>query len=120
MRGLADENMLEAAVQLLRADGHDIVWVSQAMPSVSDATVLARAMREDRVVITCDKSDYGSLIYQYGHQAQCGVVLFRFRGLPETAQAQFIANTLANEAVDWRGKFTVIRTGPVPNANTPA
>ena len=71
-------------------------------------------MREDRVVITCDKSDYGSLIYQYGHAAKCGVILFRFRNLPETAQAQFIADTLANEAVDWRGKFTVIRTGPVP------
>ena len=71
---------------------------------------LARAMREDRVVITCDKSDYGSLIYQYGHPAQCGVVLFRFRDLPGAAQAQFIANTLANDAIDWRGSFTVIRT----------
>ena len=120
MRGLADENMLDAAVQLLRAAGHDIAWISEDMPSVSDAIVLAHAMREDRVVITCDKSDYGSLIYQYGHPAQCGVLLFRFRDLPGAAQAQFIANTLASDAIDWRGSFTVIRTGPVPGASASA
>ena len=116
MRGLADENMLEMAVQLLRAAGHDIAWVSEDMPSVSDAVVLERALREDRVVLTYDKTDYGSLIYQDGLPAQCGVVLFRFRGLPVPAQAQFIASVLASEAVDWKGSFTVIRTGPVPGA----
>lgn len=116
MRGLADEHMPGLAVALLRDAGHDVAWVAEDMPSAPDPVVLARAMREDRVVITYDKSDYGRLIYQDDHPAQCGVILFRFRGMSTAARCNFVVNVLSNEAVDWRGSFTAIRTGPVPGA----
>lgn len=114
MRGLADENLSGITVELLRNAGHDIIWAREEMLSASDAAVLARAMLENRVVITYDKQDYGRLIYQDGHPAQCGVVLFRFRRMPPQARSQFIVDTLSNDSLDWRGKFTVIRTGLVP------
>ena len=116
MRFMADENLPPQAIALLRDAGHDVTWVREVMPSASDDAVLARAMREDRIVITFDKSDYGRLIYQDGHPAQCGVILFRFRSAPTPAQSAFIANVVGNDAVDWRGSFTSIRTGPVPAA----
>ena len=116
MRGLADEPMPGLAVALVRAAGHDMAWVAKDMPSAPDAVVLERAMRENRVVITYDKSAYGRLIYQDDQPAQCGVVLFRFRGMSTEARCNFIVNVLSNEAVDWRGSFTAIRTGPAPGA----
>lgn len=116
MRGLADENLSRVTVELLRSAGHDIVWAREDMPSASDAVVLERAMQENRVVITYDKEDYGRLIYQDGHPAQCGVVLFRFRRMSPQARSQFIVDTFSNDALAWRGKFTVIRTGAVPSA----
>lgn len=116
MRFMADENLPPQAVELLRDAGHDTAWVREIMPSASDDAVLARAMREDRIVITFDKSDYGRLIYQEGRPARCGVILFRFRSMSSRAQSTFIANTVGNEAIDWRGRFTTIRTGPVPGA----
>lgn len=113
---MADEHVPGLAVALLRGGGHDVAWAAEDMPSAPDAEVLARAMQEDRVVITYDKEDYGRLIYQDGHPAVCGVILFRFRDVSTETRSHFIANVLSNDATDWRGKFTVIRTGPVPGA----
>ena len=120
MRFMADENLPALVVSLLRDAGHDVAWAAEDMASAPDSDVLARAMREDRVVITCDKSDYGRLIYQDGHPGQCGVVLLRFRDAQMSDQPQFIANVVGNEAVDWRGSFTSIRTGPVPGPRIPS
>ena len=120
MRFMADENLPALVVSLLRDAGHDVAWAAEDMASAPDSDVLARAMREDRVVITYDKSDYGRLIYQDGHPAQCGVVLLRFRDAPASGHLQFIASVVGNETVDWRGSFTSIRTGPVPGASIPS
>ena len=117
---MADEHLPGPVVGLLRGAGHDVAWALEIMPSAPDSDVLARAMREDRVVITYDKKDYGNLIYREGSPAQCGVVLFRFRNMPYLNQAQFIFSVLDNEAANWRGNFTVIRTGPAPSASNPA
>ncbi len=116
MRFMADEHLPRPVVELLRRAGHNVDWALEVMPSAPDSEVLARAVQEYRVVVTCDKEDYGSLVYQHGQPAQCGVVLFRFRHMPYVSQTQFIFGVLNNEAAAWRGNFTVIRTGPVPGA----
>jgi hypothetical protein len=41
MRFLANENFPGSAVMALAAAGHDVVWVSDAAPGVSDPDVLA-------------------------------------------------------------------------------
>ena len=116
MRFMADEHLPRPVVESLRDAGHDVAWALEVMPSAPDSEVLARAVREDRVVVTYDKEDYGNLIYQEGSPAQCGVVLFRFRNTPYANQIQFISSVLSNDAIDWCGNFTTIRTGPVPGA----
>lgn len=120
MRFMADENLPGQVVTLLRDAGHDVAWAAEDMPSAPDSDVLTRAVREDRIVVTYDKKDYGRLIYQDGHPAHSGVILFRFRGMSAPAQSAFIANTVSNDAIDWRGHFTTIRTGPVPGGASPA
>jgi predicted nuclease of predicted toxin-antitoxin system len=44
--------------------------------------VLARAVAEDRVLVTFDK-DFGELAFRHGLTAKCGIILFRIP--PESA-----------------------------------
>jgi len=47
MRFLADENFPGAAVTALIAAGHDVVWVRNAAPGISDPEVLAWATHDE-------------------------------------------------------------------------
>jgi predicted nuclease of predicted toxin-antitoxin system len=76
MRLLANENVPGDAVTALRRQGYDVVWIWEDSPGVSDIQVLARAHKEDRILITFDK-DFGELAFRYGLPATCGIILFR-------------------------------------------
>jgi predicted nuclease of predicted toxin-antitoxin system len=76
MRFLADENFPGAAVAALSAAGSDVVWIGMAAPGISDFEVLARAAREERVLLTFDK-DFGELTKASALPATSGVVLLR-------------------------------------------
>lgn len=112
MRYLADENMSAAVVAGLRAAGHDVAFIAEDSPSIPDDFVLARAVRESRVLITYDK-DYGKLVFVDRQPADSGVILFRLRNLSPEARIRFMVSNLDNE-VDWRGHFATIRIGPTP------
>jgi predicted nuclease of predicted toxin-antitoxin system len=55
MRFLANENFPRAAVEALRADGHDVSWIRTDAPGISDDAVLTRAHADGRVLLTFDK-----------------------------------------------------------------
>ena len=76
MRILANENFPGDAVMALRQRGHDVVWVRTDAPGSRDIEILARAQREDRIVVTYDK-DFGELAFRSGLPASSGIVLFR-------------------------------------------
>jgi predicted nuclease of predicted toxin-antitoxin system len=76
MRFLADENFPGAAVQALRAAGHDVTWVQEAAAGSKDEAVLQRAQDEARILITFDK-DFGELAFRRGLPASSGVILLR-------------------------------------------
>lgn len=46
MKLLADEGVDAAIVARLRADGHDVVYVAELSPSITDKAVLDLAIRE--------------------------------------------------------------------------
>ena len=54
MRLLANENFPGDAIIALRDAGHDVVWIRTEAPGSSDGDVLARAQRENRILITFD------------------------------------------------------------------
>ncbi len=66
MRILADENFPGDAVEALRQQGYDVVWVRTDAPGSSDHVILARAQAENRVIVTLDK-DFGELAFRVGH-----------------------------------------------------
>jgi len=76
MRFLANENLPAAAVTALRSAGHDVVWVRIVPPGTGDLDVLARAAREERILLTFDK-DFGELAKPSPLLSTCGVVLLR-------------------------------------------
>ena len=108
MKYLADENMPGPAVRLLRESGWDVAWIRDEAPGLPDSAVLAKALKEDRVLITFDK-DFGELARRHGLPASCGVVLFRLQiRNPQEAAEQILKVLTSRE--DWPGHFSVVGT----------
>jgi predicted nuclease of predicted toxin-antitoxin system len=118
VRFLANENFPGDAVVALRAAGHDLAWVRTDSPGAPDAEVLARAVREDRVLLTFDK-DFGELAWHARLPAQCGIVLFRLPMPPATDAGAFFARVLSSRQ-DWAGHFSVIEPNRVRMRALPA
>jgi len=77
MQFLANENFPLASVRRLRSAGHDVAAVIEDSPGDKDHEVLARAAREERIILTFDR-DYGELIYRLRHPCPTGIILLRF------------------------------------------
>jgi predicted nuclease of predicted toxin-antitoxin system len=52
VRWLADECVDAGLVSHLRAAGHDVVYMAEIAPAISDVEVLAHARAEDRLLLT--------------------------------------------------------------------
>lgn len=106
MRLLANENIPRRAVESLRACGHDVLWIREKTPGISDMEVMGLGHREDRILITFDK-DFGELVFCTKQPPACGVILFR---IPMSSSA-YIAKALVKiieSRDDWEGNFAVV------------
>lgn len=111
MRFLADENFPGEAIRGLRAAGNDVIWVADDASGSSDAEVLARAAREERILLTFDK-DFGELAKASPLPPGCGVILLRIpMPRPDGASQQLPGLIMARD--DWAGHFSVIEPGRV-------
>lgn len=117
MRWLANENFPRDAVELLRTNGHDVAWVRTDSPGATDPQVLARAVAEQRVLLTFDK-DFGQLVFQAGHETSCGVVLFRISVPSSAIAAQKILDAL-RQRTDWAGHFSTVEDDRIRIVNLP-
>lgn len=118
MRILANENFPLDAVLALRRRGHDVAWVREETPGISDREVLERAQREGRLIVTFDK-DFGELAFHAELPAACGIVLFRITARSSTQIAR-IAVAAIEGRPDLAGHFSVveddrIRMTPLPS-----
>lgn len=57
---VAGENIDSAMVRRLREDGHNVVWIAESDPGITDDRVLAIAEDQSRVVITSDANSGNS------------------------------------------------------------
>jgi predicted nuclease of predicted toxin-antitoxin system len=109
---LADENVLSAVVEGLRADGWDVASIAELAPASDDADILARAAREGRVLLTDDK-DFGELVVREG-RAHGGVALLRLHGMRPLQRALLVSRVLGSLMGEIRGNFAVVeRDGAV-------
>ena len=107
MRILADENIPDQAIPLLRASGHDVLWVKEEQPSTADPDVLDWATRESRLLITLDK-DFGELNQRLRQPAPFGVILFRIAGNVLGEERALLIAQNVNNQVEWAGYLWVI------------
>jgi predicted nuclease of predicted toxin-antitoxin system len=118
MQLIADENFPLVSVRLLRQSGYDITSVTEDSPGIEDPEVLARAVSEQRIILTFDR-DYGELIYRFRLPAPKGVIYLRFRPHSPEEPASLLLNLLQTEELQFEGRFTIIerdkiRQRPLP------
>ena len=107
MRWLADENVPAGVVGTLRADGHDVVCMTEVDPGATDLAVLERARRETRVLLTLDR-DFGELVFLRGAASPPGLVFVRMVP-PHAARLSAALRWLLHSADDRiEGRFVVL------------
>ncbi|MCU0589183.1 MAG: DUF5615 family PIN-like protein [Syntrophobacteraceae bacterium] len=85
---MADENVDRQIVERLRQDGHEVWYVAEMDPGVSDQEVLTFANNEQAVLLTADK-DFGELVYRQ-ELVNPGVILLRLAGLSPDVKAELV------------------------------
>ena len=107
MRLLADENFPKPIVEVLRADGHDVLWTRTDCPGWKDSTLLDFAESEARLMLTLDKDFWQIAVQRRIPLQQSGVVLFRVHpATPENLAPLARAFVEANRA--WAGHVSII------------
>ena len=118
MRLCANENLPEVAVTALRQAGHEVLWIREIAPGISDSDVLARAQSETRLLLTFDK-DFGDLVFHRGSAASAGIILFRIQRPSATALAQRIVAVLCLRN-DWEHHYSVVDEHSIRMRRLPA
>ena len=111
MNLLADENVDQPIVQRLRQDGHDVLYIAELEPSISDDLVLERANKKEALLITGDK-DFGELVFRQ-RRIHGGVVLIRLAGLSPKAKATIVSGVFRDRKDELFHVFSVISPGMV-------
>lgn len=111
MNFVADESVDRQVVGRLREDGHDVLFVAEIEPSISDDALLTMANQYGSLLLTADK-DFGELIFRQGRVSR-GVLLMRLAGLSPAAKAIVVSTVIQDHATELVDAFTVISPGMV-------
>ncbi len=111
LRFLADESCDFAVVLTLRANGYDVLAVSEYMQYSVDSDLLEQAHREDRILLTEDK-DFGWLVFA-SHSDSAGVILIRFPGNQRAKLSQSVLQLVQEYGEKLSNAFVVLQPGQV-------
>lgn len=87
-------------------DGHEVVYVAELNPGISDEEVLELARLSGAFLMTQDK-DFGDLVVRQG-RVSAGVLLVRLAGSPPERKAQLVSEVIAERETDLAGSFAVL------------
>jgi predicted nuclease of predicted toxin-antitoxin system len=106
MQFVADESVTMDIVLALRKQGHVVLAICEAYPSVSDEEVLSIALARGEVLLSEDK-DFGELVFnkQLPHS---GVVLFRLDGMRVEEKVARVVMVIGSKGSKLQHAFTVI------------
>lgn len=111
MQFLADESCDFAAVQALRAAGHDVVAVAELARGAEDSAIVELARSEGRILLTEDK-DFGQLVFAAAHRT-AGVILLRWPVTARSALGSALIELVAKHRDSLLGSFAVVEPGRV-------
>lgn len=111
MKFLADESCDSIIVRSLRGAGYDVVSISEISPGIGDLSVIDKAIRERRILLTEDK-DFGQLVF--ANQASSGGVIFlRFPAQARTTIAKTTVDFINHHKEEIMGCFVVLQPGRI-------
>lgn len=90
MRILLDTCVYGGVLDVLKANGHDVIWTGKWSEDPGDEEILSRAYGEGRILVTLDK-DFGELAIVYG-KPHCGII--RLVDLSSQQQASICVTVL--------------------------
>lgn len=111
MKFLADESVDRQIVDRLRVDGHEVWYVAEMEPGISDDVVLDRSISEMAILLTADK-DFGELVFRQ-KRISMGVILARLAGLSPEQKADLVSTALNQHLSELEKSFTVIVPGSI-------
>lgn len=106
MRFLVDECTGPAVSRWLREQGHDVFSVYEEARGIDDDAVIARAVTENRIIITNDK-DFGEKVYR-DRQVHAGIVLLRLRDDSASGKITAVCSLIEFHATRIEGSFVVV------------
>ena len=111
MRFLVDECVGPAVARWLREQGHDVYSVYDQARGTDDQTVVARAAKERRILITSDK-DFGEKVYR-DQVLHSGIILLRLADQSAKAKIAAIERLLTSYPDRVDGSFVVVTENQV-------
>jgi predicted nuclease of predicted toxin-antitoxin system len=118
LRLLANENIPRLLVARLRERNHDVRWIMEERRGIADPMVLAEAIQQQRVLLTCDK-DFGELVFRQGRQASCGIILIRLIARSQAVWVDRVLPQLEAHEMRWTGHFGVLGSRKIRIAELP-
>ncbi len=112
MNLLADESVERQIVGRLRQDGHDVLYVAEMEPGISDDIVLDRANEKSALLVTGDK-DFGELVFRDKRLTTGGVILFRLAGLSAESKAGIVSDAMRKHETEFPNHFSVVSPGRI-------
>jgi predicted nuclease of predicted toxin-antitoxin system len=108
---LVDECIPRQLVEALRINGHDVIWAQDVCAGDDDTLVLARAVAEDRILLTEDR-DFGELTVRFKLPA-IGVIIVSVSefALGLDAIAEHVVRVVRELDESCVGTLTVIEPG---------
>jgi predicted nuclease of predicted toxin-antitoxin system len=103
---LVDECVDAGLATLLRALGHDVVYMVDFAPRTVDELILGQAEREGRLLLTEDK-DFGDLIFRHGRRVP-GLVLVRIEAEQRLHKGQRLRAAIDRFGNALFGHYTVV------------
>ncbi|MCD6290750.1 MAG: DUF5615 family PIN-like protein [Anaerolineae bacterium] len=111
MKILADEGVDRPIVERLRRSSHQVWYVAEMEPGISDDVVLDLADQERAILLTADK-DFGELVFRQGRITR-GVILIRLAGISPARKAEIVISAIGAHGGEMEQAFTVITPGAV-------
>jgi len=106
---LCDEGVDRPIVDHLREQGHEVLYVAEMSPGITDEAVLVEANRRGALLLTLDK-DFGDLVFRQ-NRLSSGVLLLRLSGLDPAEKQTTVSSALRLHGEELIGAFSVLSSG---------
>jgi len=98
-------------VEALRALGHDVHWIAESRPAISDGDVFLAALAETRILLTADL-DFSDIVYRQRRVGLRGLIQLR---IDDSLKDEFLKAVLDTWSLveSWEGLTTILEAGRV-------